>query len=55
MPAAMRGIGAYRRLMRKGVERYRDMGLDGNTVMRMAGDHNVGARLLDCTEADLVK
>ncbi len=55
MPASMRGIGAYRRLRRKGVEEYRDLACGGSTAGRMAGDHNTVVRLLDCSEADLVK
>src|SRR5258708_4961052 len=31
MPAAMRGIGAYRRLVRSGAEHYKDMKCDGTT------------------------
>lgn len=55
MPAPMRGIGAYRRLRRKGIEHYKELGCGENTASRMGGDHNCVVRLLDCTEADLVK
>jgi hypothetical protein len=55
MPAAMRGIGAYRRLATSGVEHYKDMKCEPTTVGRMAGDHNAVARLLDCAEAELAK
>jgi hypothetical protein len=55
MPAPMRGIGAYRRLRRKGVEQYRELACGESTAWRMAGDHNAVVRLLDCPEVDLVK
>jgi hypothetical protein len=55
MPPAMRGIGAYRRLQRKGVEQYRELACGESTAGRMAGDHNATVRLLDCPEVDLVK
>ena len=55
MPAPMRGIGAYRRLRRKGVENDPDLACGESTAARMAGDHNAVVRLLDCVEADLVK
>ncbi|MBS1867987.1 MAG: hypothetical protein JSS69_18910 [Acidobacteria bacterium] len=55
MPAPMRGIGAYRRLRLRGVENYKELSCGATTASRMAGDHNVVVRLLDCAEADLVK
>jgi hypothetical protein len=55
MPAAMRGLGAYRRRLRGGVEHYHELGYADSTASRMACDHNAGARLLDCKDADLVK
>lgn len=55
MPAAMRGVGAHRRRVSKGVEHYEDLKFGGITASRMAGDNNALARLLDCMEADLVK
>jgi hypothetical protein len=55
MPAAMRGIGAVRRRAYRGVEHYKDLGYKDGTTDRLTWDHNTGARLLDCTEAELVK
>lgn len=55
MPAAMRGIGAVRRLARKGIEQYRDLGYTDSTTSHLAEDHNTCARLLDCTQLELVK
>lgn len=55
MPAAMRGIGAFRRLGRAGVKSYKDLGYKDYTTSRLGMDHNTGARLLDCADTDLVK
>jgi hypothetical protein len=55
MPAALRGIGAFRRMVRKGVEHYPNLGFKDHTTYRMVCDHNTGARILDCAESDLVK
>jgi hypothetical protein len=55
MPAAMRGIGAVRRRARKEVEHYKDLGYKDSTSDRLVWDHNTGAWLLDCAEAELVK
>ena len=55
MPAPMRGIGAFRRKERMAVEGYHDLGYKDETAKRLRWDHNTGARLLDCIEADLVK
>lgn len=55
MPASMRGIGAVRRKTRKKVGHYKDLGYTDDTGRRLACDHNTAARLLDCTETDLVK
>jgi hypothetical protein len=55
MPAAMRGIGSFRRLARVSVEEYKKLGFKDQTAGRMASDHNTGARLLDCDEAQLTK
>jgi hypothetical protein len=55
MPAAMRGIGAFRRQLRSGVESYSKLGYTDFTASRLQSDHNVGARLLNCGESDLAK
>lgn len=55
MPAAMRGLGAFRRKARKEVDTYSALGYSDETQRRMAWDHNTCARLLDCTEPELVK
>jgi hypothetical protein len=54
MPAAMRGIGAFRRTLHEGGKAYSDLGYKDNTGYRMHSDHNCGARLLECEDADLV-
>jgi hypothetical protein len=53
MPAAMRGIGAFRRA-RKGVE-YKDLGFKDETTARLIWDNNTCARLLDSSEPDLIR
>jgi len=55
MPATMRGIGSFRRLMHEGKENYSDLDFRDDTARRMAGDQNACARLLDCKDEDLVK
>ena len=55
MPAGIRDIGAFRRKVRRGVEHYADLGYRNDTGYRMVSDNNVGARLLDCAETQLVK
>ena len=55
MPAAMRGIGAFRRRMRKGEENYSNLGYKDETTSRLAWDNNTCARLLDCTQPEIVK
>jgi len=55
MPAAMRGIGAYRRTLQGYVERYEDLRYTDQTTARLQSDHNSTATLLDCAEKDLVK
>lgn len=55
MPAAVRALGAYRRLFTAGVEEYRELGLRDRTASRLASDNNAGVRLLDGDEEDLVK
>lgn len=55
MPAAMRGIGAFRRRLYKGLEHYKDLGYKDETTNRMTEDHNTGARLLDCPDDQLAK
>jgi hypothetical protein len=54
MPAAVRGIGAFRRKARKESE-YKNLGFEDLTASRMISDHNASARVLDCIDADLVK
>ena len=55
MPAAMRGVGAFRRKLRKAVQHYKDLGYKDATTDRLVWDHNTAARLLDCVDTDLVK
>jgi hypothetical protein len=55
MPAAMRGIGGFRRLAKANVSAYRDLGFKDQTAGRIASDHNAGARLLDSEDEALVK
>ena len=56
MPAAMRGIGAYRRKLLDGVENYDELRCCSvKTKGRMAGDNNAVVRLLECPKSDLVK
>jgi hypothetical protein len=55
MPPAMRGIGAYRRKLTSGVESYQDLGYKDATCARLADDHNAVVRLLDGSDAELVK
>lgn len=54
MPAAMRGVGAFRRKLREEKE-YKDLGFGDATIGRLISDHNACARLLDSKEADLVR
>jgi hypothetical protein len=55
MPAAIRGIGCFRRLAMADTAEYAELGFKDQTAGRMASDHNVGARLLDCEEIQLCK
>lgn len=55
MPAAIRGLGAYRRLMQGGVEEYSELKCSADTAWKMAGDHNSAVRLLDCVDVELTK
>lgn len=55
MPPALRGIGAYRRMLTRGVENYQDLGYKDATSARLADDHNAVVRLLDGSDKDLVK
>jgi hypothetical protein len=55
MPAAIRGIGAFRRIVRREVEEFAHLGYLDGTTGRMASDNNAGARLLDCADGQLVK
>lgn len=55
MPAVMRGIGAYRRMVRSGVERYQDLAYMDATNSRLIDDHNSLVRLLDSPDEELVK
>lgn len=55
MPAALRGIGAYRRLMASEVEEYNELGLSDQTPGRLATDHNTVVRLLDGDNAELIR
>lgn len=56
MPAAMRGLGAYARLLRYGKKEYHELGLTSSYTWRnMAVDHNCAARLLSNDDAELLK
>jgi hypothetical protein len=55
MPAAMRGLGAFRRRVLIDVENYSDLGYHDSTTARLSLDHNAGAQLLDCNKTGLVK
>lgn len=55
MPAALRGIGAYRRLLRAGVDQYSELGLSNMTPARFASDHNTVVRLLNGGDRELVR
>lgn len=55
MPTAMRGLGAHRRLRMLGLAEFSELGYKDATAGRMASDNNVGAKLLNCSEAELVK
>lgn len=55
MSSAMRGIGAYRRRLHRGVEEYEHLKSAAPAPERLAGDHNAAVRLLDCADEDLVK
>jgi hypothetical protein len=54
MPAALRGIGAFRRHAHQGKE-YNDLGFTDMTANRLVQDNNASARVLDLADADLVK
>lgn len=55
MPAAMRGVGAFRRKISLNKENYNDLGYQDATTSRLIEDHNTIARLLDCAQMDLIK
>jgi hypothetical protein len=55
MPAALRGVGAFRRLNREGSKDYAGMKLSGETGWRLASDHNCIVRLLDGGEDELIQ
>jgi len=55
MPAAIRGIGSYRRLLFAKVNEYSKIGIAEVSAQRMQSDHNTGARLLDSEDGSLVK
>jgi len=55
MPPAIRGIGAYGRLLRYGLEEYAQFGHQDRTDRHLASDHNAGSRLLDCLAEDLIQ
>ena len=55
MPAVMRGIGAHRRRISKGLNEYKDLGLKDAVRARIASDNNAAAQLLDCDEKELIK
>ena len=42
------------KFMRKAIEQYKELGYKDETTNRLAWDHNSGARLLDCVDADLI-
>ncbi len=47
MPCCLRGLGAYSRLLRYGVEHCKELGFEDDTARRMAIDNDTGVRLLD--------
>jgi hypothetical protein len=47
MPAAIRGIGAFRRLLMNGVTEYKELGYKDNTTSHLTQDNNAGAKLLN--------
>lgn len=47
MPAAMRGIGAFRRLLITGVEQYKGLGYTDSTTAHLGQDNNAAAKLLN--------
>ncbi|MEZ5446490.1 MAG: hypothetical protein R3F45_12030 [Gammaproteobacteria bacterium] len=53
MPAALRGIGAYSRLIRYKHEHYHELGYKDRTDSHLAEDHNSGVRLLEAPEENL--
>ena len=55
MPAAMRGVGAFRRSVRSETQNYADLGYKDATTGRLVQDHNTVVRLLDVNDKDLVK
>jgi hypothetical protein len=56
MPPAMRGLGAHRRKLLRGVENYKELrSCSDATKGRMADDHNTVVRLLECPKSELVK
>jgi len=55
MPPAMRGLGAFRRKVRKAAVHYKDLGYKDSTTDRMVWDNNALVRLLECADIQLMK
>lgn len=55
MPAALRGIGAYRRLCASKTDDYQNLGLSDNTPGRLGSDHNTAVRLLENEGVELLE
>jgi hypothetical protein len=55
MPAVLRGLGAHRRRISKGVKEFKELGYAETTKGAMAKDNNALANLLDCAEQDLIR
>ena len=49
VPAQFRGIGAYQRMLRYGIEEYRELGYSDHTNSDLVKWHNAGVHLLDNT------
>ncbi len=47
MPAAIRGIGAFRRLLMNSVAEYMELGYKDYTTSHLGQDNNAGAKLLN--------
>lgn len=55
MPAALRGIGAFSRLMTLGLDEYSQLRVNDLTTSRLVQDHNTAVRLLECKDGQLVQ